>query len=697
MPKDGSKPGETAFATMRRWMLPLLAAGLAGYVLWVGAGTEWPGQIGHYWFRLAPGGLRLRLEFIAVAAVAAATFRLGGPRFRRRLPAVLAVLLLGGQALFAGAALGVLRGGMPWGVDHPAFMFRLKEFGAVFPFALGSYNPWWNAGTEHFVGVTSGAHGFGLLIWPLLKFWEPHAFYGAALVFWFVFAFPWLGAASVRAAGVGWTGALCAGWLLCGASRAAFVWTWQYGTVGAMTSAMMAVPAVALGYRLAVRRRGGAGTALALAAAVWIMGLWTPGTLVGAGLALGWLWNARRWTWRSNRWFVGAGVLALALLAPWLWVTLVPCRSVVAYVGSGLPSAGGLELAKIGAGQLGRRILEWHPLLIFFGLAGTVVAAPRGVRRWTLPILLGLGAVSLSIAWNRNSQLDRMAIPMAAVAALPAAVLCGRLLRRAPGAWPRGRAWGWAAAQGVVVAALGLGLRTTHMHYANAGGIGMWPAPDSIRQFAEWIRAEVPEDGRLGFAGRAEQLYGWGKIAYLPILADREMMADDYYGFPLGTVEYDYPPAAYRRTPAGFLFFTEAYGITHWATAQPEAMRFFGAHPDRFERVKTKIIQQRQIKIYRVKAAPRASRFWQGAGRVAARENRLEVFPADPDAARVVIRYNWREGLACRTPGAAIEPQAVDENLRFIAIRPGGNERVEIGYRPRATPIPPNFDGYFHH
>ena len=105
----------------------------------------------------------------------------------------------------------------------------------------------------------------------------------------------------------------------------------------------------------------------------------------------------------------------------------------------------------------------------------------------------------------------------------------------------------------------------------------------------------------------------------------------------------------------------------------------------------------RDVRIYRLKDPGPGTRFYAGAGRVAARENRIEVFPADPDAELLVLRYNWRAGLVCRTPGAAIAPYAVDENLRFIAVKPGGNERVEIGYRPHAAPVQPNFDGHFHH
>jgi hypothetical protein len=36
-----------------------------------------------------------------------------------------------------------------------------------------------------------------------------------------------------------------------------FLWAWHFGTVGAMTSAMMALPTIALAYRWRILRRGG--------------------------------------------------------------------------------------------------------------------------------------------------------------------------------------------------------------------------------------------------------------------------------------------------------------------------------------------------------------------------------------------------------------------------------------------------------
>ena len=705
MPGMSNEAQEEAAAAgaWRWWILPALVLAMSAYMLWMGETLVLHQQHGLYWFFFAPWWASTSLKFLAVSAGLAAVLFFGRERARRWLPAGLAVLLLGGQIWCARAAWSVVGGAVPWGFDHPSFLFRLKEFGGLFPGALGGYNPWWNAGVEHFVGVTSGAQGFGVLIWPLLQFRDPHEFYGAALIFWFVFGFPWLGVLAARSAGIERAGALCAGLLMCGASREVFMWMWHYGTVGAMTSAMMTLPVVALGYRLAVLRRGGAGTALALGVSAWLMCLWTPGVFVGAGLGLGWLWNARRWSWRSNRWVFAAGALALLLLAPWFWTTLFPCRNVMEYVGTDLPLPGWGAIAAKGADRLQKLLEEWHPALLFLGLFGSVFAVPREMRRWMLPVFLVLGAIA---GWSRElkplSQLERMAVPMAVAAVFPAAALCGRLFAEdapRPASGERRRAAVRALAQGLVLTVLLMGLIRVGKFYANRDhtGIKMRVLPAGIAELADWIRAEVPAEGRLAFAGMAGHFYGGGNIAYLPVLAGREMMADDYYGFPRGTIEYKYPPGPYRQNVETCLFFSRAYGITHWAAVQPEAIALLASHPDRFERVKSMAMPKYTIEIYRIKDFGPVSRFWEGAGRVAARANRIDVFPADPAAARVVIRYNWRAGLVCRTPGATIEPFAVDENLNFIAIHPGGNERVAIGYRPHAAPVKPNFDGTFHH
>ena len=174
---------------------------------------------------------------------------------------------------------------------------------------------------------------------------------------------------AVRGAGVRWTGALCAGLLLCAASRAQFLYFWQSGNVGAMTSAMLTLPVVALGYRLIVLRRGGWGMVVALGVAAWLVCLWTPGVLVCAGLVPGWIAMRRRWTIRSNRLLVAAGLLALVLALPWFWITLFPSRGIVNYVATGVTGSRWLML-QAGVRQLLLRLQEWHPLLLVLGAGG---------------------------------------------------------------------------------------------------------------------------------------------------------------------------------------------------------------------------------------------------------------------------------------------------------------------------------------
>ncbi len=656
--------------------------------------APWSSQLGAWASGVGPPSLAAATAALA-AAFAAALFLA-----RRPVPPwTLAAALLAGQALALRAAWPSVAGAMPWGVDHGAFQFRLLEFRSVFP-AVGSYNPWWNGGIEHFVGVTSGAHAFGLLNLPLLAAADPPAWYGPALAFWLFAGLPWLSALALRATGVRWAGALAGALAMAAFTRAEFLFFWQSGNLGGMVTAGLSLPLAAFGYRLAVLRRGGRAGALALALLAWLSCIWPPGAFTCAGLFLGWLANPGRWTRRSFLRLVAAGALALLLLSPWFWAEFLPMRGISRYA-TRTPEPGSLAaMAADGVRLLGLRLLEWHPAILGFGLAGLLAASHRRMRRFLLPALALLFAVAVSVGIKRQSQLDRVAIQAASFAAFPAAILLGRLFARDPRRLPVARRAGLAAAQGVALSLLAIGaLRVAPAHAANRAGFKLWPAEPVVFEFADWVRANVPEGGRLAFSGETDCKLDWGKGTYLPVLAGREMMSDDYYGYPKGLTERNYPPKFYRRSTEAFLFFSRAYGITHWAVTDPRTRRFCEEETEHFRLAARFPMQSTDVRVYEITdpgaAAP--TRFLEGDGEVEARESRIAVRPADPAAERLVLRYNWRDGLVCRTPGATIEPFEVDGNLRFVAVRPNGAPRVEIGYRPLWRPLPPNFDGRFHH
>lgn len=682
--------------------LPLVSAlpalPLALLCVFAGFDRRWSDQLGAWAAGAFPGirsGTALLLGGLALGVV----FWLAGrPRWRRALPqrlpgALLALALLAGQAACLLAALPALRE-MPQGIDHPCFLFRIREFYEAFP-ALGTYNPWWNGGTEHFIGVTSGAHAFAFLLLPFLAFGPLEAVYAPALFLWIFVLGPWLAVLSARALGVRWRGALAAGLLMLPFTRAEFLFFWQSGNVGGFATCVLSPPAVALGYRLAVLRRGGWGTALALTLSAWLLCIWPAGLITAAGLALGALANAPRVFRRPpNVRLLVCAALALALLAPWLWVLAFPSRGIVGYVATG----GGRSFAgmlRVGLRMLGRRLLEWHPLLLCFGLCGTAVA-PRRARRFLLPLFALLAATTVSIGWKRQSQLDRVALQMAAAAVVPASVMLGRLF--APLSAPAGAAASLALAfaRGLAAAALLAGPCLASRHAAGRAGFKLWPAEPVVHEFADWVRANVPEGGRLAFADETDCKYDWGKPAYFPILADREMMSDDYYGFPKGLTSRRFPPKAYRGSVEDYVRFTRLWGITHWAVADDRNRRLFTAESDHFRHVAHFRMQSSKIDIYEFLDQPDPTPFLSGTGHLAASVRGLELSLDDPTQETVVLRYNWRPGLRCDPP-ARIGPYEADANLRFIAVHPNGARTVRIRYRPGWRHLEPNFDGTFHH
>ena len=644
-------------------------------------------------------------DALTLAAVLALAFLAFGRRFRRALPALLALALVASQAAFAALAAPHAFASFPWSYDHSSFLFRLHEVREAFP-ALGGWNPWWNGGFEHFVGVTSGVHGFALLNAPLLAAMEPHEFLGPAVFAWLFVLAPWIAAASLRLCGARWTAALVAAMLLQALTRGMFCFFWQSGNLGQLVTVAFTVPLAALGWRLSMLRRGSRRSAVLLGLLAFLTCLWTPGVFTCAGLAAGCLLNRDRWTDRRTlRHLLLAGGLALALLAPFLWVVLFPSRAVVHFVASDAGGVGLLRMLYDAFNQTGRRILEWHPVLTAYGLGGLLCLAGRRMRRWWLPVAALLLAVASLSGFKRQSEFDRVAFQAAALLAVPAALLAGRLLARplAPrdGSW-RGlaRRLGGAAERGLLLAALLAGLRVAGAHAANSAGFRLWPAEPVVREFADWVRENVPEGGRIALAGRLHMRLDWGRAAYLPVLAGREFFGGDYYAFPAGMVEFDCPPRAYRDPPEGYLRYSRAYGITHWCALDDRSAAFFEeGFGGAFVPVAKFRMQSTRLTVFRLDepwaAAP--TRFLEGAGAVEVRENRLVVRPADPAAERLVLRYNWRKGLVCRTPGASIAPAAADENLDFIEVRPGGAAEVEIGYVPHWSKMKPNFDGSFQH
>ena len=197
--------------------------------------------------------------------------------------------------------------------------------------------------------------------------------------------------------------------------------------------------------------------------------------------------------------------------------------------------------------------------------------------------------------------------------------------------------------------------------------------------------------------GMMENNLGGGTVAYLPIMTGREMMGDDYYTFPRGMTERNFPPRVNRSSTDKVLAFSRAYGITHWAAWHPRYIRFFEEEREHFEFATSVKDRGPEIRIYRLRDPAPGGRLFEGEGSVEVRENLISVRPADPSAERLVLRYRWRDNLRCRTPGASIAPCDLGDGIILISIHPNGAREVEIGYRASRHAMPPDPDGHLHH
>ncbi len=624
----------------------------------------WIPPAGHGFLRLAGG----QPGFVGLTAVLTA-----GLLWRRRLPAwALAGLLFAAQVFCFAALLRATGGAALYKDDHPSFLFRLWEYAQTFP-QLINYNPWWNGGVATAYCVSSGTGALGLPLFPLWRWAPVHEVYTAGLGFAYIIAVPLLAAASLRIMGAGRTVAACAGLLALGISRHFFLWLLHYGTACAPLVAAFTLPVAACLYRVLWLDRQELWLGAVLVASVFMLLQWPPGALMALPLGAAGLLAWRQWSWPKIRFLLVCAAIVLALWHRQLLVILLKAGSVMDHVleDSAAPAAsGGLAALGRGFGFLVAHLQEGHPLLLFLGLAGLCALTARAVRRWFGPIML---LFALLAGWGPQIkpqlELGRMAIPLLFVAVAPAAVACGRLLRATDRCL--------APARAALLALLVLGALNVADLYRGRGRGFYRVLPEEIRAFAAQLHAEVPAGGRVMFAGPTVHYFGHGHVAYLPVLAGREMMAVDYYHFPTTYVHYDYPPRGFKETPERVREFVRLYNITHVVTYHDQWKRFFRAQTEDCEELAGFAAGGASVFRMRRAAAP----FLQGAGEMRAGFNRLDVRLAEPGA-EAVLCYNWAEGLAAPAP-VELFPYPAANGVRLLGIRPHGVAEFRIRYRSR--------------
>lgn len=592
-------------------------------------------------------------------------------RWRRPWIFLLAILL---YAQFTSLNMLLIKTGGEalYRTDHPSFMFRLHEFSSTFP-SLVNYNPFWNAGSLHYYSVTTGSAGPGLILMPWLKLEPVHEMYTYGLAFLFILLVPWITAGSVRLAGGDKTAAFAGGIFGMGVSQQYFLWMLHYGTIGAALTASMVVPSAAVLFRVVMLNRRSWQLGLGLVLSAFFLLLWPPGALMGAGFGLSFLLCFRRWTRRKWGFLVICGIVVLILYIPFISVLTHEGGNVVQYVLHKKDAEAAAKQAICvdwgmvarGGQHLIAHLQEFHPLLIFLGMIGVFASSRRSIRWWYGPAIVYLAFLA---GWGRelkpNLQLSRMAIPLAFACVVPASMLVSRLLRT--------RDLRLAMLRAALVALLGVSGYSISLVYRNLSNAPYKIKDENVDGLVRAIQKYTPENARVMFAGKTVHAYGHGQIAYLPVLAGREMMACDYYNFPMDTVEYNYPPAPFRKPESNFDLFVNSYNVGTVLTYHEGWIKYFRERTNDFDEV----WNWEYISMFKRKRDPQP--LLKGQGTVKADFNRIAVHLNEPSE-EVVLSYNWLDGLKARDP-VEIYPHVVTNGIRLIGVRPHGEVDIAISY-----------------
>ena len=563
--------------------------------------------------------------------------------------------------------------------DHPSFLFRLWEFCSTFPRPV-NYNPCWNGGEISNHPVMSGTAAFGVFFLPFWKFIPIEQCYTPLIAVVFIGLVPLMAVFSMRIIGSGRTAAMCAGLLALAVSQTYFLWLLFYGTVGAVFAEACLMPVSACLYRVVVLDRREVWVGFVLVISGSLMLAWPPNAFLALALLVALLLNS----WRISK----AKFYFLAICATAMFLLMSPAVFAViaellqgSYRAAEVPGSGWSEpFAEVffrGWDRLLDYIRMGHPLIIFLGLGGAFAAVSAAVRRWFLPLI----AVLILIAgWGPEFmpglQLFRMVIPLFFAALIPASIAAAEILGSCD--------YRLALPRAAIVAILIVGAANAAMMFGNNLQAPYETLSREGRAVTALLNSGAPEGTRVLFVGPTVHGYFGGHVAFLPCLAGREMMACDYYHFSMAAVEYEYPPNPWRKNPELLNRYLDLYNVSVITTLRENWKGYLRSRPQDYIEGPA-FGENKELAFFRV-ARPANSIFLSGKGRVQAGFNRLEVDLAEP-VDQAVIKYNWQTGLAADPPRlgrdkpAEIFPYNAGPGIRFIGIKPNGQQKVVIRYK----------------
>ena len=585
---------------------------------------------------------------------------------RKRVSSLLLVLLIVFQVICLYNILASTGGQAFYRDDHPSFLYRLWSYARVAPHAV-YYDPNWNGGGLSSYLIGSGTIPLGAVFWPLWRFGDVLQVYTPVISTFFIVLMPWIAAGSVRMMNADRTAVYSSGLLALGLCWPYYEYTFHFGTVGSSFCTIFILPTVASLYRIIWLDRREKWTAFVLVVSSAVLLSW-PGSVFPAFLLFaGVLFSFRHFN-KGN--FVllllCAAALVVLLLPLYFQLNMHSRAGEVMRFNVARPE--GISFFSSGWARLCQNLRFVNPVILFAGIAGLCLVEERGIRIMLVPILVGgLLLTGWGDEWRPLFQFHRVIIALSLIAVIPAALVCSRVFKsgKLNGLWA-----------GSVIMSLFIFSGYSSVQYCRGAVESDYATVQPYTlEMAEWIKSNTEQDCRVLFAGRTVHGVGAGHVAYLPVLAEREMMATDYYHFSPKLVEYDYPPKKWRKQGADKTFeFMDLYNVGYVVTYHDHWKNWLRNHQDQYEEVRSFMQTTLELTVFRVKRD--CSFFLKGDGRVESSPNSINVNGSGDE---LVLKYNWSDGLDAEK-GVELFPYDAGDGVTLIGARPNGVKSFRIRY-----------------
>lgn len=588
------------------------------------------------------------------------------PYFKGRESSLLLVFFLCVQAVcFYSLMEGT--GGQPfYRDDNPSFLYRLWSYAIIAP-KIVYYDPIWNGGYISSYLIGSGIIPLGAIWWPIWKFSSLLQTYTPVLGVTFILIMPWTVMGSLRIINANRTAIYLSGLLGLGICWPYYQYTFHFGTIGSSFCTIFLLPAAAALYRIIWLdlREKWVGAVLIISATILLM--WPGSVFMAILLFTGVLLSFKRLSKKNLLFLSVCAAIIIVLLLP-VYILLNTHSRAGELMQFTAERPADFSILFSGWSRLCESLRFINPIILFMGIAGLFFIKERGIILLLLPAILGgILLTGWGDEWKPLFQFHRTVIPLSLIALIPAACICSTIINS--------RQRSIIIMKTALISLFIISGYSSVKYYKTAANADYATIQPYTLQMTEWIKNNTEQNCRILFAGRTVHGVGGGHVAFLPVLAEREMMACDYYHFSPKLVEYNYPPKQWRKHgPKKMFEFMELFNVGYIVTYHAHWKKWLRNHPEQYQEVKS--FMQTTLELTVFKTQREYSFFLKGNGQVHSEPGSISVQSSGKE---IVLKYNWAEDLQS-DKGVTLFPYNAGDNVQLIGARMDGVEKFKIWY-----------------